>query len=197
MARPKTISNAQILEAARDVFLREGFSASTSAIARAAQVSEGSLFKRFGSKEDLFHAALEIPRLDLAESLEGRVGHGAVRGNLEWVAQRLLAFFDELMPTVMTLWRKHAPDMKALWKGQDAPQPVRILRDLVRYIEAEVRLGRIGPVEPAVLARVLVGSTHHYAFLCQLGLQVPMAPEAYARQLVATLWRGIAPSEDL
>ncbi len=196
MARPVSISNDRILEAAREVFLREGYGASTSVIARAADVSEGSLFKRFGSKDDLFHAALKIPRLDLAALLQARVGTGDVRTNLEVAALSLMAFFQRLMPTVMTLWRKHAPDMKALWRGQEDPQPLRILRDLAEYIEAEVKLGRMGPADPWVLARVLVGSTHHYAFLDQVGLQEPTPPEDYARRLVNTLWRGVAPSED-
>ena len=196
MARPVSISNEQLLEAAREIFLREGYGASTSAIARAAGVSEGSLFKRFGSKDDLFHAALQIPRLDLAASLQPRVGTGEVRTHLEYAALQLMAFFRELMPTVMTLWRKHAPNMKALWQGQEDPQPLRTLRDIVHYIEAERALGRVNPGDPWVLARMLVGSTHHYAFLDQVGLGAAMSPEAYARQLVDTLWRGVAPSEE-
>ncbi|MEL7372315.1 MAG: TetR/AcrR family transcriptional regulator [Myxococcota bacterium] len=197
MARPVSIPNEQILAAARQVFLKQGFSASTSAIARAAQVSEGMLFKRFGSKDELFHAALEIPLLDLSKELDGRVGRGDVRSNLEWAALELINFFEELMPTVMTLWRKHAPNMKALWVGQEDPQPVRILRDLTRYISAEVERGRLdGRVEPGVLARILVGSTHHYAFLDQMGLQPPLGRDVYARQLVDMVWRGITPRED-
>lgn len=197
MARPVSISNDQILEAARNVFLREGFGASTSAIARAAGVSEGSLFKRFGSKDDLFHAALKIPRVDLKSVLDGRVGQGDVRDTLRRVAVRLLEFFEELMPTVMTLWRRHAPDMKALWRSQEDPQPLRILRDLAGYIEAEVKLGRMAPVDAGLMARIMVGSTHHYVFLGQVGLEVPMNREAYAHHLVEMLWRGVAPAEAL
>lgn len=196
MSRPVTISNEQILEAARSVFLREGFSASSAAIARAAGVSEGSLFKRFGTKDDLFQTALRIPFLDLASELEPRVGIGDVRRNLEAAALRLIDFFGELMPTVMTLWRKHAPDMKSLWQGQSDPQPRRIVRELARYMDAEMQRGRIRPADPRVLARILVGSTHHYVFLEQVGLQEPMAREAYAADLVETLWRGIAPAEE-
>ena len=196
MARPVTISNEQILDAAREVFLREGFTASTAVIARAAEVSEGMLFKRFGSKDDLFHAALKIPRLDLATTLEARIGQGDVRANLELAALELVSFFRELMPTVMTLWRRHAPNMKDLWQGQDDPQPLRTLRELAGYIEAEMALNRMTPSDPWVLARVLVGSTHHYVFMDQVGLQSPMEPEAFARNLVETLWRGVAPSED-
>ena len=100
------------------------------------------------------------------------------------------------MPTVMTLWRKHAPNMKDLWQGQSDPQPLRLLRELATYIEAEMRLGRIRSADPRVLARMLVGSTHHYVFLNQVGLQAQLPADAFARDLVETLWRGIAPSED-
>lgn len=196
MARPVTITNEQILDAARAVFLREGFSAPTAEIARAADVSEGILFKRFGSKDDLFHAALKIPRLDLAVTLQPLVGHDDIKANLEVAALELVAFFRELMPTVMTLWRRHAPNMKALWQGQEDPQPLRTLRELADYIEAEMAMGRMAKADPWVLARVLVGSTHHYVFLDQVGLQTVATPEAFAHDLVRTLWRGVAPSED-
>ena len=50
MSRPVHIQHRQILEAARKVFLRRGYSVSTRLVARAAGVSEGSLFKRFKDK---------------------------------------------------------------------------------------------------------------------------------------------------
>jgi AcrR family transcriptional regulator len=50
MARPSTIFNQQILDAARAEFLAHGFTkASTVDIARRAGVSEGSIFNRFST----------------------------------------------------------------------------------------------------------------------------------------------------
>jgi len=60
MARPVTIQTERILEAARRVFMKHGYGASTAKIAKAAGVSEGSLFKHFQTKCNLFLAALEV-----------------------------------------------------------------------------------------------------------------------------------------
>jgi len=61
MARHATITDDQILDAARAVFIEEGFRARTSKVAQLAGVSEGTIFKRFETKERLFLAALQIP----------------------------------------------------------------------------------------------------------------------------------------
>lgn len=66
MARSRSITDEQILEAARAVFLEDGFSASTLEIARRAGISEASIFKRFSTKENLF--------LQLLASLQHLIG---------------------------------------------------------------------------------------------------------------------------
>ena len=78
MARPRSIDDSVILDAAREVFLELGFAGTTAEIARRAGVSEGSLFNRFGNKKQLFRAAI-APRIEDAvwiADLESRVGTG-------------------------------------------------------------------------------------------------------------------------
>src|SRR5215470_10839817 len=58
MVRPARITDSQILVAARDVFLEKGISATTAEVARRAGIAEGSIFKRFPTKEHLFCAAM-------------------------------------------------------------------------------------------------------------------------------------------
>ncbi len=58
MARPITIKADDLLEAARQVFLKKGTQATTAQVAERAGVSEGTLFKRFGTKADLFRSAM-------------------------------------------------------------------------------------------------------------------------------------------
>ena len=58
MTRPKTITDEELLAVARTVFRAQGHTASTRSIARAAGVSEGILYQRFGNKEELFFAAM-------------------------------------------------------------------------------------------------------------------------------------------
>ena len=74
MARPRQVSDVQILEAARACFLEHGASVSTTVIAKRLGVSQAALFKRFGTKEDLLVAAL-------------RPGPEMVRELLDWLAE--------------------------------------------------------------------------------------------------------------
>ncbi|HIK90782.1 MAG TPA: TetR/AcrR family transcriptional regulator, partial [Planctomycetes bacterium] len=58
MARPRTISDDQILQTARECFLQHGPSVATDVIADQLGVSPQALFKRFHSKQDLMLAAI-------------------------------------------------------------------------------------------------------------------------------------------
>lgn len=57
----------QLLEAARTVFARDGYRATTADVAAAAGVSEALVVKHFGSKERLFRAAIVEPIVQLVE----------------------------------------------------------------------------------------------------------------------------------
>src|ERR1700721_1458719 len=103
MARRATITDEQILQAARTVFLEEGFNAPTSRIASLAQVSEGSIFKRFITKESLFFAALEIPeRPEWHDVLERASGCGDAKSNLTAICVQILNHLVSVMPRILT-----------------------------------------------------------------------------------------------
>ena len=90
MARTKTISDEQIIEAAREVFLEHGTAGTTAEIARRAGVSEGSIFRRFPTKDDLFTAAMMFPgEPPFVATLEALVGQGDLRENLVEKIRRL------------------------------------------------------------------------------------------------------------
>jgi len=92
----------EIVEAAQRVMREKGLARSTTKeIARAAGYSEGTLYKHFESKEDLFLSVLaeRLPSfLALVEELPARVGRGTVRETLEEVASKALAFYGEIVP---------------------------------------------------------------------------------------------------
>ena len=60
MPRTQTITDERLLQAARAEFLEHGINVTSAAIARRAGVSPGILFHRFGSKEALFAAAMNV-----------------------------------------------------------------------------------------------------------------------------------------
>src|SRR5690349_22227525 len=104
MARPTTISDDAILTAAREVFFERGPTAPTSEIAARAGVSEGSIFKRWKTKEALFFACMEpIPMDEVPwiKKLPSRVGTATVRQNLEEIGLEIIALFHVIMPAIL------------------------------------------------------------------------------------------------
>src|SRR5215468_3810223 len=58
MGRQKTITDDEVLRIARTIFREQGHTATTREIAQAAGISEAVLYQRFGSKDELFFAAM-------------------------------------------------------------------------------------------------------------------------------------------
>jgi len=61
MGRVPTIDTQTILDAAREVFMEDGMQGTTAEIARRAGVSEGTVFRRFATKETLFFECMGLP----------------------------------------------------------------------------------------------------------------------------------------
>lgn len=200
MARPTTISTDQIVKAAREVFLDCGFSATTAEVARRAGVAEGSIFKRFKTKEELFIAAMTpMGDPEWVRSLPDRLNGKDVRKELLSLGGEMIAFFRKILPVMMMAWSNAgAMDVPEPLRGPDPP-PVRAIRALTMYFDAEMRAGRIKRSEPEVLARVFLGSIQNFVFFELLRRSQHVAEsiseEDYLRKVIALLWKGMAPSD--
>ena len=88
MARPRQVSDEDILTAAKEILLEHGAKASTTAIAKAVGLSQAALFKRFGTKLDLVKAALapKTPRQWWLDAANGPDPSGDFRTQLESLA---------------------------------------------------------------------------------------------------------------
>lgn len=195
MPRPATIRDDQILEAARALFLDRGFAASTADIAARAGVSEGSLFKRFPTKADLFLEAMDMGTIDdLLRFLDRLDPSADISTTIVQVVRRVVDKMRVLMPRMMMLWANVSPEQ--LTRGTTVPPPVRVLRGLTGWVEREVARGRLACAEPRVLARVLLGSSIHFVFFEMMGLETggDQAADAFAGRLAETLLDGIRPS---
>jgi AcrR family transcriptional regulator len=198
MARPVTIKDETIIAAAREVFLERGIGATTAEVAGRAGVSEGSVFKRFKSKGELFRAAMgdRLVEPPFLRNLGARVGKGDVRENLFILGMEIIAFFRELIPLMMMAWSNQAPNgLPSLIAGPNPP-PVRVVKVLTGYLEAEMRAGRLRRHDPEVVARSFLGSLHHFAFfelLHRVTGELPLGDETYVRGLIALLFEGIEP----
>ncbi len=197
MARPITISDDSLLTAARDVFLEHGIRATSAEVARRAGVSEGTLFKRFHTKEALFHAAmtasLEGDSERFVGSLAGRVGKGTLRTQLEEVALLGIEFFRKVVPLHMMSWSNPgAPGKPVNAKGEHRALEGRRLFE--GYFEGERRAGRLRKVDVSVLARTFMGAIYNFVAMEVLvgdDEPLPMPAETFARGLVDILLRGI------
>ncbi len=94
MARPLSDDKrASLLDAATKVFAEQGLSAPTSLISKTAEVSEGSFFTYFKTKEELINALYREIRLDLAAAvMNGFPRKARVRDRLEHVWSRYVSW---------------------------------------------------------------------------------------------------------
>lgn len=188
MARPPSISNAQILDAARAVFLAHGFAnASTVEIARRARVSEGSIFNRFPTKEALFEAAMD-EAIPPALTLARYVGKGDLRANLVRITVESIEFLRQLLPTLMLRWSERERADGSI----SCNRPKQILHAVTDFFRAEAELGRVKG-DPRIAARMFMGAVWNYCFLQTVAGDRSISVAAYARGLVDGLWHGIAP----
>ena len=92
MARPRTVSDEDVLAAARKVFLARGPGAPVSDIAARVGLSQPALFRRFGDKNEILRRALEPQVIEPREIL-GPAGEAERLGtgpHLAMLAARLL-----------------------------------------------------------------------------------------------------------
>ncbi len=130
------------------------------------------------------------------KELPARVGRGELRDNLFEIGMGVIAFFREMMPLMMMAWSNPGPNgLPSLVSGPNPP-PVRALRQMAGYFEAEMRDGRLQSHDPEVVARAFVGGLQNFVFLeivHRASGELPLGPETYVRGLVDLLWTGLLP----
>ncbi|PTA68514.1 TetR/AcrR family transcriptional regulator [Deinococcus arcticus] len=197
MARPRQITDEQIVAAAQEVFLEQGFAATTAAIARRAGVSEGTLFNRFPTKEDLFAAAIGLTDYgQWRAALLAAVGQGEVRRNLERATLSMLREAQALVPRLTVMFsRGHDPSHNPMIDRLDDPMRADA-RALTGYLQGEVALGRVRPLDAEVTALTVVGALTHFIHQEQVMPppgRTPVDAGRFVRGLLDVLWPGLAP----
>jgi AcrR family transcriptional regulator len=195
MARTAKITDEKILEAARAVFLEEGFSAQTAKIAQRANVSEGSIFKRFPTKEALFFAALEIDRHPAwHEEIVQRVGKGDCRENLIALGLSIIRPFHAMLARTITKMGAHPGPHT--FKGLPEHPIIADKARVSRYLQEEIDLGRLRSCKADLVAGVFFGSLIHPVFTSMITGQTLTDPELVeiVEGTIAIFWNGIAPA---
>ena len=100
MGRPPLVSRDEMIAAARDVFRREGLSASIRDVAAVAGISEAAIFKRFPTKAALIIAAMAPPRPDIPELL-APLESDDLRAGIAATMENITAFFRDMLPITL------------------------------------------------------------------------------------------------
>ncbi len=191
MARPIKVSDSDILDAAREIFLARGLKATTAEVALRAGVSEGTIFNRFDTKDELFHAAME---LELAEpswliDLCSNVNRGDLVENLVALGLHGIDYFHVAIPMKVLQWSNRTAEFKGA-----GPLP-RMVKKLASYFEAEMRHGRMRRHDPEIVARTFLGGIVTYSYMESVEAghdELPMPREMFVRGLVNVLRCGVS-----
>lgn len=206
MPRPVCIQDEVILQAARELFLERGLDATTSEIATRAGVSHGIIFKRFKTKQALFHTAMNVQSdwgQALPTVLEASVGKKNIQTTLIDLGTVFVEKFLLLIPTLMMSWsnkqENRVQERAEIGTARErASRSLRAVKAITTYLEAESRLGRIRDTDFEVVAQAFIGALWHHAFLqVMLGdrRSGPAKQRSYVTRLVRSIWSGISPEQ--
>ena len=173
----------RILQAAAMVFAEKGYArATTRALAAAAEVNEVTLFRHFGSKENLFAAVIEqFGGPAIKGALEGALS-GEYRPDLVTVGTRLLQLLIERKDAVrlMLCEATHFPEVQAVM----VQNPRQIRRLLAEIVQKQIEQDRARPLHPEVMAQAFAGMLFSYALVEEL-FGDSIAPELSREEVVA------------
>ena len=195
MARFATISDAQILSAAREIFLEKGFNATATDIAKRAGISSGSIFKRFETKEALFFAAMTCES-EWASGLSKIVGKGDLKVNLEVIAKDVLSFATTMLPRSMLAWSLRNCANRNAALGQEFPV-TKDIKFLSEFLQLERDLGRLRPsLDTYVAAHMIVSTMMNYGMLEIFTDQRNEDSDHFVKLFVDTVWKGLVANPD-
>jgi len=197
MARPVTISDEDILKAARALFTQKGPRATTAEIAARAGVSEGILFKRYGSKAALHKAAMTSGMVGAWIENEMR-NQGPLRTQkdfarfIHWQADML----RDVVPVVVMAWaaRANADELPSDLTGSK-PAPLVAIHAVAAMLEREMDAGRLARRNAEAVARILVGSIWYFVFLeVALGKgRGRLDEDTFVNELARAIFADLAP----
>lgn len=158
-----------IIDAARHVFLRNGFTdTSVDAIAAEAGVSKQTIYNHFGDKKSLFTAVIETAQRDATSESESRFATGFKEsGDLDrdlraaarlWVELVLAKDLNALRRVIISEQARH-PELAEEWARPRAP----FESALAQEIEQQVRKGVLDVPDVDLAAHQLILLTAHEA----------------------------------
>jgi AcrR family transcriptional regulator len=193
MGRPPRISNDRLLQIARMVFVRDGASGSTKAIAALAGISEAAIFQRYKTKAALFLAAMSPVHADTVAIVALAEGAADGRDALHILGGAVLAYFREALPVMLPVIAHPAIGLEELLKHMGDGPAMEITQALQTYLEEQAIAGAAHVPYPRAAAAMLVTSMHSVALFELMGLHGGVMPEAGLNSMIDSLWFGLEP----
>ena len=191
-------TRARLMEATRSVVREVGYAhASTRAIAQAAGVAEGTIYRHFPDKAALFFATVlesNAPIVAWVATLPARAGEGSVEENLADAAVRLAGLRDQILPLELAIAAdpELAAQRRQAMAAAGTSLPPGPPAAVAAYLAAEQRLGRVrGDLDPREAAEVLLGTLFALGAMPGLGDE-GLGPDRVA-SAVRLMVRGIQP----
>ena len=198
MARPRQISDEQILKTALDCFLELGPAVATDVIASRLEVSSQALLKRFKSKRELFLAAVRPPAVPpWTEQLEAGPDDRSLREQLTDLVNELAEYFVEITKRMSLVRWSNIPMDEMVSHYAEAP-PLVGIRSLAEWLGRAHQRGLVRKTDFKAAAMSLLGALHAPAFLEDILKHHPTghSREEYVNQVVELFVRGLLPPDD-
>jgi AcrR family transcriptional regulator len=194
--RPAIISDNQLLDVARAVFLERGLDATTADVAERARVSTSLIFYRYKTKEALFTAVLEreMQLPPIWEALHERAGKGRVADVLFDTGAAFLDSMSTAMPLCTMAFSSNQLSTKMHDYVKRNPARQRMMKLLGGYLRREVELRRLNGHEPEVIANAFIGGLIDYLmnqYMAHGSVRLGESAE-FLRKLIALLLQGCA-----
>ncbi len=152
----------RIIDAAAEVGSKVGYAkATTKAIAEAAGVNEVTLFRHFGTKENLFSAAIEqYGGPGMVPAIEAQLT-GDYHQDLMTIGNILMTVLVERREMLRLLLCESAniPEVRTVL----ARNPRELRKMTARYLESQMEKGTIKEQHPEALAQAFMGMFFSYA----------------------------------
>jgi AcrR family transcriptional regulator len=190
VGRQKTITDAEVLRIARNIFREQGHTATTRDIAQAAGISEAVLYQRFGTKHDLFFAAMDTWESDIERLLGPKDPPEDALTYLHKVVERVAKHFAEVIPVALRVMTHPSFDPSMLTRVQPGGPPA-LQEGLGERLTSLVRRGELAMPNTAVAARLVLSLTHDWA-LRRVHWASPRGVREL-KEMVDVLWEGLRP----
>ena len=198
MARPRRISDEQILDATRAAVNQFGPGVSLEVIAGNLGFSQPALLKRFHSRKALMVAALK-PTAEPSHAASLRAGPDGrpLREQLQEVIGWLSAYYEENAPRIAALRESGIPMCDVFPPDGGEPPPLRVKRGVAEWLQRAKRCGLVvSDFDTETLAFSLVATVSSRWHMRHLfaGLQPRGSERAFLKSVTDFFVRALTPS---